>query len=49
VLVRISPAVAPAGGVLPPRKCAGHFLRRSVLAGDAEQLGDLPTDPPAGS
>jgi hypothetical protein len=37
----ISPAVAASGVVLPPRKCARHFLRRSILASDAEQLGEL--------
>jgi hypothetical protein len=45
----ISPAVAAAGGVLPPRRCAGHLLRRSILAGDAEQLGDLQDERPAAS
>jgi hypothetical protein len=45
----ISPAVAAAGGVLPPRKSAGLFLRRSILATDAEQLGDLHTDRPTAS
>jgi hypothetical protein len=44
MLAHISPAVAAAGGVLPPRKCAGHFLRRSILASDTEQLGDLHAD-----
>jgi hypothetical protein len=44
MLAHISPAVAAAGGVLPPRKCAGHFLRRSLLAIDPEQLGDLHAD-----
>jgi hypothetical protein len=37
----ISPAVAAAGGVLPPRKSAELFLRRSILARGTEQLGDL--------
>jgi hypothetical protein len=56
---RTSPTVAATGGVLPPRlrriraddsaRCAGHFLRRSILASDAEQLGDLRTDRPAAS
>src|SRR5918997_2337228 len=41
----ISPAVAAAGGVLPPRKCARHFLRRSILASNAEQLGDQHAGP----
>jgi hypothetical protein len=45
----ISPAVAAAGGVLPPRKSAGLFLRRSILASDAEQLGDLHADCSAAS
>jgi hypothetical protein len=45
----ISPAVAAAGGVLPPRKCTGHLLRRSILASDAEQLGDLHADRSAAS
>jgi hypothetical protein len=49
MLVRTSPAVAAAAGVLPPRKCARHFLRRSILASDAEQLGDLRADHPAAS
>jgi hypothetical protein len=40
----ISPAVAVAGGVLPPRRSAGLFLRRSILANDTEQLGDLHAD-----
>jgi len=50
----ISPAVAAAGGVLPPRlrrisagnpaQCARHLLRRSILASDTEQLGDLHAD-----
>ncbi len=44
MLARTSPAVAAAGGVLPPRKSARLFLRRSILAGDAEQLGDLCAD-----
>jgi hypothetical protein len=44
MLAHISPAVAAAGGVLPPRKCARHFLRRSILAGGTEQLGDLHAD-----
>jgi hypothetical protein len=42
--VHISPAVAAAGGVLPPRRSAGLFLRRSILAGGTDQLGDLHTD-----
>jgi hypothetical protein len=59
MLARISPAVAAAGGVLPPRlrrigagnpaQCAGHFLRRSILASDAEQLVDLHADRPTAS
>jgi phosphatidylinositol alpha-mannosyltransferase len=49
MLAGTSPAVAAGGGVLPPRKCARHFLRRSILALDAEQLGDLPTDRPTAS
>jgi hypothetical protein len=44
MLAQISPAVAAAGGVLPPRKCARHFLRRSILASDTERLGDLHAD-----
>jgi hypothetical protein len=54
MLAHISPAVAAAGGVLPPRlrrmsagdraQCAGHFLRRSILASDTERLGDLHAD-----
>jgi hypothetical protein len=44
MLAHASPAVAAPGGVLPPRKCAGHFLRRSILASGAEQLGGLRTD-----
>jgi hypothetical protein len=54
MLAHMSPAVAAAGGVLPPRlrrisagdpaQCAGHFVRRSILASDAEQLGDLHAD-----
>jgi hypothetical protein len=44
-----SPAVAAAGGVLPPRKSAGLFLRRSILASDAEQLGELHADRPTAS
>jgi hypothetical protein len=46
--------ISPAGGVLPPRlrrihagnraQCAGHFLRRSILASDTERLGDLHAD-----
>jgi hypothetical protein len=44
MLAHISPAVAAAGGVLPPRKRAGHFLRRSILAIGAEQLGELHAD-----
>jgi hypothetical protein len=45
----ISPAVAATGGVLLPRRSAGLFLRQSVLATDAEQLGELHPDPPAAS
>jgi hypothetical protein len=54
MLAHISPAIAAVGGVLPPRlrrmsagnpaQCARHFLRRSILASDTEQLGDLPAD-----
>jgi hypothetical protein len=44
MLAHISPAVAAAGGVLPPRKCTRHLLRRSILASDTEQLGDLHAD-----
>jgi len=44
MLAHISPAVAAAGGVLPPRRCAGHLLRRSLLASDPEQVGDLHAD-----
>jgi hypothetical protein len=54
MLAHISPAVAAAGGVLPPRlrrmsagnsaQCAGLFLRRSILARDTDQLGDLRAD-----
>jgi hypothetical protein len=44
MLAPISPAVAAAGGVLPPRKSARLFLRRSILANDTEQLGDLYAD-----
>jgi hypothetical protein len=54
MLAHISPAVAAAGGVLPPRlrrmsagtlaQCAGLFLRRSILASDTDQLGDLRAD-----
>jgi hypothetical protein len=44
-----SPAVAAVGGVLPPRKSAGLFLRRSILANDTEQLGDLHADCPTPS
>jgi hypothetical protein len=49
MLAHISPAVAAAGGVLPPRRCARHLLRRSILAGDTEQLGDLHDDRSAAS
>jgi hypothetical protein len=45
----ISPAVATVGGVLPPRKCARHFLRRSFLAAGAKQLGELHAAHPAAS
>jgi hypothetical protein len=49
MLAHISPAVVAAGVVLPPRKCAGHFLRRSILATGTEQLGDLHADRSAAS
>jgi hypothetical protein len=49
MLAPISPAVAADGGVLPRRKCAGHLLPRSILAGDAEHLGDLHADRSADS
>jgi len=49
-----SPAVAAGGGVLPPRlrrisagtpaQRASQVLRRSILAIDTEQLGDLHAD-----
>jgi len=45
----ISPAVAAAGGVLPPRRSARLFLRRSILAIAAEQLGDPHADRSAAS
>jgi hypothetical protein len=44
MLAHISPAVAAPGGVLPPRKSAGLFRRRSILASGTEQLGDLHAD-----
>jgi hypothetical protein len=44
MLAHISPAVAAPGDVIPPRKCAGHVLRRSILASGTEQLGDLDAD-----
>jgi hypothetical protein len=44
MLAHISPAVVAAGSVLPPRKSARLFLRRSILASDTEQLGDLHAD-----
>jgi hypothetical protein len=49
MLAHTSPAVAAAGGVLPPRRCARHFLRRWILAGDTERLGDLHADRSAAS
>jgi hypothetical protein len=44
MLAHTSPAVAIAGGVLPPRRSAGLLLRRSILASDTEQLGELRAD-----
>jgi hypothetical protein len=44
MLAYASPADVATGGVLPPRKSARLFLRRSILASGAEQLGDLHAD-----